>query len=163
MADIQDTIKTIKDKLPNVTPTPPDLHTQASAHELKARLEWGEPALTILDVRNHDSFRERHILGAMNASMEDLSTDMKDSLQPERDIYVYGATDQETTTAAKILRDAGFQRVAELKGGLADWQEIGGPVEGIEPDHESPGADAYNVASRLQDFAEEKSKEHSME
>jgi rhodanese-related sulfurtransferase len=158
MAKVEDTITAAKDKLPNVTPTPPGFHSQASAHELKSRLNWGEPGLTILDVRDHDAFNECRILGAMTMPMDKLPDGANFSLQTNRDIYLYGATDDETAAAAKTLRDAGFQKVAELKGGLSAWREIGGPVEGAAT-NESPGAGAYNIASRLQEFSEEKAKE----
>jgi rhodanese-related sulfurtransferase len=159
MANTEDAIKTAKEKMPDVTPTPPDLHAQASAHELKSRLNWGEPALTILDVRDRSAFHDYCIRGAMSMPMDTLADVAKASLEPKRDIYVYGANDQETAEAANILRQAGFHRVAELKGGLAAWKEIGGPVDGSESSKEPLTAGAYNVASRLKEFSEEKAHE----
>jgi rhodanese-related sulfurtransferase len=158
---IEDTIAKAKDKLPNVTPTPPGFHTQASVHELKSRLNWGEPGLTILDVRDHDAFNECRIMGAMNMPLNGLSQVPLSSLPMDRDIYVYGATDEETESVAKHLRQAGFRHVAELKGGLNAWREIDGSIEGTAT-NESPGSDAYNVSSRLQAFSEEKAKEKRM-
>lgn len=160
--DIQDAIKTAKDKLPDVTPTPPAWHSQATVHELKSRLNWGEPGLTILDMRDHEAFRNCHIMGAMNMTTDGLSQVRLDSLPRDRDLYVYGDNDQETANAANMLRQAGFPRVAELKGGLSAWREIDGSVEGIATNSEPVGRDAYNVASRLQEFSQVKAKEHSM-
>lgn len=159
MTDIQDAIVTAKDKLPNVTPTPPGFHSEASVHELKSRLLWGEPGLTILDVRKHDDFNQCRIQGAMNMPLNRLAGMAQFSLQQDRDIYVYGGNEEETAQAASALRDAGFRRVAVLKGGLLAWREVDGPVEGII---DSPGPDAYNVVARLQAFGEEKSKERNM-
>ncbi len=66
MSQIEDAILKAKDKLPEVTPTPPSQETpQSSAQALKQRLEWGEPAFTILDVRDRTSFNQSRILGAM--------------------------------------------------------------------------------------------------
>lgn len=162
MANVENAIKNAKDKLPNVTPTPPDLHAQATAHELKSRLNWGEPALTIVDVRDRDSFNGYRILGAISMPLNELAGWAESSLEHKRDIYVYGSSDDETASAAKILRDAGFLRVSELKGGLNAWKEIDGSVEGrdtVEP----PSAGAYNVGSRLKEFAEEKAEERKMD
>lgn len=159
MENLQDMIVTAKDKLPDVTPTPPGFHPQASVHELKSRLQWGEPGLTIIDVRDHETYNQCRIQGAMNIPMESLLKTAEFSIQESRDIYVYGATEDQTAEAANILRQAGFQKVAELKGGLMAWQEIDGAVEGII---EQPGADAYNVISRLQAFREEKTKEKQL-
>jgi rhodanese-related sulfurtransferase len=159
MANTEDAIKTAKEKLPNVTPTPPGLHAQATAHELKSRLNWGEPALTILDVRDRDSFNDYRIQGAMSMPMDTLADVAKSSLELKRDIYVYGSSDEETASAANVLRQAGFHRVAELKGGLSAWKEIGGSVDGRTSVEEPPTPGAYNVASRLKEFSEEKAKE----
>jgi rhodanese-related sulfurtransferase len=159
MTDFQDTLVTAKDKLPNITPTPPGFHSEASVHELKSRLQWGEPGLTILDVRDHDSYNQCRIQGAMNMPMNRLVGMADYSLQHDRDIYVYGANEEETAQAASHLREVGFKKVAQLKGGLLAWQEIDGAVEGII---DSPGADAYNVFARLEAFNQEKSKERHM-
>lgn len=163
MADVEDTIQTIKDKIPDVTPTPPGLHPIATAHELKARLEWGEPGLTILDTRDSSAFQECRIVGAMNASEGDIATGAQASLSPKRDIYVYGETNEAAASAANALREAGFQSVAQLQGGLAMWREIGGAVEGRATERDQPGADAYNVVARLNQFSEDRAKEKKME
>ncbi len=47
-----------------------------------------------------------------------------------RDIYVYGSTVYEIATAAAQLRNAGYQNVAELIGGLAAWKAVDYPIEG---------------------------------
>ncbi|NJO79026.1 MAG: rhodanese-like domain-containing protein [Cyanobacteria bacterium RM1_2_2] len=161
MTDIQDAIVDAKDKLPNVTPVPPGFHSQASVHELKSRLQWGEPGLTIIDVRDHDTYNKSRISGAMNMPIERLPGMASASLQVDRDIYVYGADASQTAEAASTLREAGFQKVAELQGGLFAWQEIEGNVEGVDA-FTDPGADAYNVFSRLQAFNEERAKEAKM-
>ncbi len=162
MANIEDVLVSIKDKLPNLTPTPPHFHPQATAHELKSRLNLGEPALTILDARDNDSFRECHILGAMNLSLDKLQEGVKPSVEFDRDVYIYGASDEETITAANLLRDLGYTRVAELHGGLKDWRDIGGSIEGIATEGHQPGVDNYNVVSRLQQFSREQQQENRL-
>lgn len=161
MSNIQDALVDAKDKLPNVTPVPPGFHSQATAHELKSRLQWGEPGLTIIDVRDHEVYNQSRISGAMNMPIGRLPGMATASLRPDRDIYIYGKDADETAAAANLLREAGFQKVAELQGGLTTWQEIEGNVEGIDA-FTDPGADAYNVFSRLQAFNEEKAKEAKM-
>jgi rhodanese-related sulfurtransferase len=153
MKNIPDQISDIKEKLPDITPTPPGLKAQASSHDLKARLEWGEPGLTIIDARDFDSFAKSHITGAVMMPMEDLVERAKASLEPIRDIYIYGENDQQTAEAANLLRAAGFQKVAELKGGIPGWKAIDGPMDGAV-EHDTPGPDAYNVVSRLQHHAD---------
>jgi len=50
-------------------------------------------------------------------------------LEPNRDIYVYGNTDTESAAAAEALRQAGYASVASLRGGVAAWKAVGFPVE----------------------------------
>lgn len=147
MENIQNAIKDAKESLPDLTPTPPGLKAESSVHDLKSRLEWGEPALTILDVRDRESFNRGHIVGAMPMPLDRL-VDSAQSIDEVRDIYVYGATDDETSQAATKLKEAGFRNVAKLKGGLEAWKAIDGSTEGPE-EISPPGADAYNVVSRL--------------
>ncbi|MGB7442780.1 MAG: rhodanese-like domain-containing protein [Coleofasciculaceae cyanobacterium] len=130
MENIQDTIQSAKENMPDVTPTPPSLKRQSSSTELKSRLDWGEPALTIVDVRDRHSFNEERIMGAIAMPMAELVERAQSSLEPTRDIYVYGESDEETAQAATHLREAGFVNVAELKGGLAGWKAISAPTEG---------------------------------
>jgi rhodanese-related sulfurtransferase len=159
MTDIQDAIVNAKDKLPDVTPTPVGFHNEATAHELKSRLQWGEPGLTIIDVRSHDLYNQGRIQGSMNMPLERLTNSADYSIPQDRDIYVYGESEEQTAQAAAKLRDAGFKKVAELRGGLTTWKEIDGAMEGII---DSPGADAYNVFARLDAFNQERSKEKQM-
>jgi rhodanese-related sulfurtransferase len=164
MENLEDTILKAKDKMPEVTPTPPGFHSQATAYELKSRLNWGEPGLTIVDVRDRSAFNECRIMGAITMPMSSLQKTAESGilpLLPRRDIYVYGATDEDTASAANTLRQAGYNRVAELKGGLSDWQEIGGPVEGSNS--EKPLTEgSFNVGARLKEFAAQKEKEKRM-
>lgn len=114
----------------NPVPTPPALQAQATANDLKARLDWGEPALTIIDVRDRTAFNQEHIMGAIHMPATQLAEQAKASLELSRDIYVYGGEAGDTALAATTLREAGFQNVAELQGGLSAWKEVSGPVEG---------------------------------
>lgn len=155
---VENTISDAKEKLPNVTPNPPGLKSQSSAHDLKARLEWGEPALTIVDVRDHQSFNEARITGAINMPADTLPEQAKSSLESNRDVYVYGGSDEETSQAAAALRSAGFNQVAELKGGLNSWKEVAGSTEGSAEAQAQPPSSAYNVASQVAHHQETQSK-----
>ncbi|MEM7579951.1 MAG: rhodanese-like domain-containing protein [Mastigocoleus sp.] len=110
----------------------PQLLPQSSAQDLKARLDWGEPGFTILDVRDRMTYNKSHIIGAMPMDMSNVAELAEASLDRKRDIYVYGQSDQETAQAATKLRVGGFGNVVELLGGLEGWKEIGGACEGTE-------------------------------
>jgi rhodanese-related sulfurtransferase len=107
------------------------LPTQSRVYDLKARLDWGEPALTILDVRDRHSFNSSHIMGAVCLPPNEPTNRVLDKLELDRDIYVYGETDEETAVGAANLRAAGYRNVSEIRGGLAAWKAVGFPVESI--------------------------------
>ena len=143
----------------NIIPSQPPIDFQSNAHELKSRLEWGEPAFTILDVSDRMVYNDGHIMGAMSMSKDKVVEIAKNTIAPSRDIYIYGETDEETSLVAQQLRSVGFEHISELKGGLPAWKAIGGPTEGIIESRTPAGADDYNVVSRLQNHAETQNKD----
>jgi rhodanese-related sulfurtransferase len=148
MADLHDIVENVQDALGNLTPTPVILQEESTAHDLKKRLEWAEPALSILDIRDRAAFNQGHITGAMSMPMEQID-EMKSTLQPDRDIYIYAESDERAHEASEMLRAAGFKAVTHIMGGLDAWHEIGGPTEGTQEDGNPPESNAYNVVSRL--------------
>lgn len=142
-----------------VIPPQPPIEPQSDVHVLKSRLEWGEPAFTILDVRDRQTYNEGHIMGSMPMPINQLAERAVPSLAKSRDIYVYGSNDEESGQAAQILRSAGFEHVSQLKGGLAAWKAIGGPTEGIVESRTPAGKDDYNVVDRLKNHTETQQKE----
>jgi rhodanese-related sulfurtransferase len=142
-----------------IIPPQPPIESQSDVHVLKSRLEWGEPAFTILDVRDRQTYNEGHIMGSMPMPIDELAERAVPALAKSRDIYVYGASDQESAQAAEVLRSAGFEHVSQLKGGLAAWKAIGGPTEGIVESRTPAGEDDYNVVARLKNHTETQQKE----
>lgn len=159
MSEVEKTILNAKDKLPNVTPTPPSQQIpKSSAQALKQRLDWGEVAFTILDVRDRAAFNQSRIMGAMAMSMEEVVDRAQSSLDPEREIYLYGESDEQTAQVASQLREAGFKAISELQGGLAGWKAIGGPTEGTAELGYDASAAEYNVKARLDKHAQVSTK-----
>jgi rhodanese-related sulfurtransferase len=113
-----------------IIPIPSPLKARSLVQDLKLRLDWGEPALTIIDVRSRDAFNASHISGAVSLPLDQLIERALANLELIRDLYVYSASDEETATAADLLKQAGYKNVAELVGGLAAWKSVGYPIEG---------------------------------
>ncbi|MGB5972451.1 MAG: rhodanese-like domain-containing protein [Nodosilinea sp.] len=110
-------------------PKPSPLRPESRVYDLKERLDWGEPALTIIDVRDRVDFNESHITGAISMPLESLMTTVAQCLEVTRDLYIYSNTDSEAAAVAQQLREAGFARVAIVRGGVAAWKAAGFPVE----------------------------------
>jgi rhodanese-related sulfurtransferase len=109
---------------------PEPIQDRSRVDALKNRLDWGEPALTIIDVRDRSAFNVSHIMGAITMPLNELVNSARASLEPIRDIYVYGETDEQTAEAASALRQVGYRHIAELVGGLAAWRTAKYAVEG---------------------------------
>lgn len=103
---------------------------KSRVQELKSRLDWGDPALTIVDARSRSDFNIGRIMGSISLPADDaLVGRARATLECDRDIYIYGETDEETAVAAALLRNAGFTKISEIKGGLAAWKASRYPVE----------------------------------
>ncbi len=114
----------------SIIPIPAPLKSQSLVNDLKERLDWGEPALTIIDIRDRSAFNISHISGAISLPMNELVARALINLELTRDLYVYGSTDEQAADAAAQLRTAGYQNVSQLRGGLAAWKANGYPIEG---------------------------------
>jgi len=112
-----------------IFPKPGPMQETSRVYDLKARLDWGEPALTIIDIRDRDLFNERHVMGAISIPAAELVQRAMNTLEFDRDLYIYASTDEEATTAAEQLRASGYKRVSVLRGGVAAWKAAGFPVE----------------------------------
>ena len=105
--------------------------SQASAEALQRRLDWGEPALTIIDVRHRDSFNQERIRGAISMPEADLVSNAPKSLEYDRELFIYGETTLQADQSVVSLQQAGFSKVASISGGMTAWQSAGGATEGI--------------------------------
>ncbi|NJK39252.1 MAG: rhodanese-like domain-containing protein [Oscillatoriales cyanobacterium RM2_1_1] len=112
-------------------PKPEPMQAKSRSFDLKTRLDWGEPALTIVDVRDLNSFNDSHIQGAISLPIETLVERASVNLEKNRDIYVYGETAEQAEEAVNQLREAGYINLSELVGGLEGWKAVGYPVETI--------------------------------
>jgi rhodanese-related sulfurtransferase len=83
----------------------------------------------ILDVRTPREFESGHLQNAILIPVQVLRQHL-DRLTSHRDreILVYCATGNRSTVASKILLDSGFRQIANLRHGIADWQQRRYPV-----------------------------------
>ncbi|MDQ7039476.1 MAG: molybdopterin-synthase adenylyltransferase MoeB [Rhodothermus sp.] len=98
---------------------------EITVHELKARLERGDRPI-ILDVRKPYEVQIASIGHDVLIPVDELSERLAE-LEPYRDreIVVYCRSGARSAQATKLLREAGFRDVKNLKGGILAWsQEI---------------------------------------
>lgn len=114
-----------------IIPLPPPLRSRSLVYDLKARLDWGNPALTILDVRDRALFNISHISGAISMPVNELIDRASLSLPLNRDLYIYGETDEDSAEIADRLRAVGYRYVSEIRGGVSAWKAVGFPIDSV--------------------------------
>jgi len=98
----------------------------ASAHEKY------QAGAFFLDVRTQEEFNQAHIHGSTLIPLDELSLRMNE-LPRSADIVVVCGTGRRSLEGMNILKQAGFNRVSCLTGGLEAWIAAGYPVESAGP------------------------------
>jgi rhodanese-related sulfurtransferase len=83
----------------------------------------------VIDLRSVDAFSRGHIVGARNIPSDELDAKMN-KLEALKSKPIVAVCDAGTTStkAVNALREAGFESVYGLKGGMAGWDMAGLPV-----------------------------------
>lgn len=83
----------------------------------------------LIDIRSADDFKKGHITGARNMPLAQFAAQLS-SLEKNKDapIIVICQAGMSAQGAAKQLIQAGFSKVAVLRGGMGKWQEANLPV-----------------------------------
>ncbi|MGQ0713401.1 MAG: MBL fold metallo-hydrolase [Gemmatimonadaceae bacterium] len=95
---------------------------QMRATELAPLLSKGE--VQVIDVRGASEWAAGHLRGAPNVPLATL-TDHMAEISRDRPIVVHCQSGARSAIAASVLRAQGFDNVADLAGGFADWRDAG--------------------------------------
>ncbi len=83
----------------------------------------------LIDVRKPEEYKEGHLKGARLINFYD--KDFKDritSLPKDKTYFVYCRSARRSGVTAKMLKEAGFNNVYDLAGGILLWAKQGLPV-----------------------------------
>jgi adenylyltransferase/sulfurtransferase len=94
---------------------------EMTVEELKRRIDRGED-LFILDVRNPPEYQIGRIPGSTLIPLPDLPQRVRE-LDPEREMVVHCKSGQRSAKAIQFLREQGFKKLRNLKGGILAWAE----------------------------------------
>ncbi len=94
---------------------------EITAIELKRRLDQGED-LFILDVRNPDEFQFCRIPGSTLIPLPALPQRFSE-LDPNREMVVHCHLGVRSRQAILLLREKGFTKLTNLKGGIEAWAD----------------------------------------
>lgn len=102
-------------------------YTELSAAAAAQILQNTNPL--ILDVRTQQEFQQGHIQGANLLPVQVLQQNIA-QLEPykNQDILIYCASGNRSTVASRLLIEAGFMKIYNLRHGFSDWAQRGHPV-----------------------------------
>ena len=83
----------------------------------------------ILDIRTTADFKSGHIKGAKNVPLSDFASSVDGLSGDKREpILIYCNSGNTATRAIKLLKNAGYEKVNNLQGGIAAWKEANMPL-----------------------------------
>lgn len=83
----------------------------------------------ILDVRTQGEFASGHLANAVVIPVQSLQSRLRElSAHKQRPVFIYCATGNRSTVAARLLVNAGFVQVTNLRRGIAEWSREGLPI-----------------------------------
>jgi adenylyltransferase/sulfurtransferase len=94
---------------------------ETTVEELKRRLERNEHVF-ILDVRNPEEYQICRIPGSTLLPLPELAQRYR-QLDPQRELIVHCKSGMRSLKATQFLREKGFQKVKNLKGGILAWAD----------------------------------------
>jgi rhodanese-related sulfurtransferase len=104
------------------------LQAEWGPYDLKRHHEANSGQITILDVRDEDSFKKEHIPGAVNIPLKELPARASElSKNSEIVTYCWTITCSLAPKAALWLSRKGY-KAHELVGGIGTWKEYKMPV-----------------------------------
>lgn len=88
----------------------------------------------LIDVRSEGEFSSEHIENAinMNINSDDFESQIE-TLDKNKQVYIYCLSGGRSSTAAKIFKSKGFKEIYELDGGLLAWSKQNLPVKNAAP------------------------------
>jgi rhodanese-related sulfurtransferase len=87
---------------------------------------------SLFDVREREEWDEVHVDGASLIPLDDLGEHL-DEIPRKTDVILMCRSGRRSGIAQQTLRNAGFERVANLVGGIIAWEEDGLPVVRSNP------------------------------
>ncbi|HRX51791.1 MAG TPA: rhodanese-like domain-containing protein [Candidatus Krumholzibacteria bacterium] len=84
----------------------------------------------VLDVRTPQEYAAGHLEGAVLIPIQDLQRRLGElEAHRQEPLFVYCRTGNRSTVAARLLLDAGFEQVINLRQGVVAWERAGLPLE----------------------------------
>jgi rhodanese-related sulfurtransferase len=104
------------------------LTTAVSPDALLHRLDDGDKAPYVLDVRTTEEYVAGHVPGAVNIPHDQVASRLAE-VPKDRDVVLYCRSGRRAQLAAAVLAENGYARLEHLQGDMPAWADQGRPVE----------------------------------
>jgi rhodanese-related sulfurtransferase len=82
--------------------------------------------ILLIDVRTPEEYATGHVENSINIDFR--ASNFKDligELDKDQDVYVYCKVGGRSAAAAKLMKEMGFNKIYDLKGGINNWEKNG--------------------------------------
>lgn len=102
-----------------------------SAEEMQALLELDD--VQLVDVRTPQEYKEGYIYGSQNIDFNSPTFDEDiTKLDKTKPVVLYCKSGGRSAKCSKKLKEAGFVKIYDLKGGITQWKFGGNAIETFE-------------------------------
>ncbi|MEO7002190.1 MAG: rhodanese-like domain-containing protein [Ktedonobacterales bacterium] len=98
-----------------------------TVREAAARLAQSGAAVTLIDVREPDEYVEVRAQGAVNIPLSQLAR-RSGEVPHDKDVLLICHSGYRSMQAALYLKRQGIERVSNVDGGTAEWENAGLPI-----------------------------------
>ena len=82
--------------------------------------------ILLIDVRTPGEYASGHLENSINIDYKaDNFKDLVGELDPNQEVYVYCKVGGRSARSAKVMKEIGFKKVYDLKGGIIAWEKEG--------------------------------------
>jgi rhodanese-related sulfurtransferase len=102
---------------------------ETTVDEVKGRLDRGDKAFLLVDVREESEWNAGHIPGAIHLGKGVIERDIEQKVpETDKEIILYCGGGFRSALAAESLTKMGYTNVISMDGGWRGWKEAGHPV-----------------------------------
>ena len=96
-------------------------------------IEKAASSIQLVDVRTPEEYKEGYIKNAKNINFKDDDfIDQMSKLDKDKPVYVYCMVGGRSGQSAAQLKEAGFKKVYDFKGGFKQWKAEGKKISQID-------------------------------
>ncbi len=92
-----------------------------TAAEMQTHMKYNN--LQVVDLQPEEDYQKSHLMNAHNIIYNKNFRNNLENLDKKKPVAIYCTSGKVSPEAAKILKEAGFDRIYVLDGGISKWKE----------------------------------------